>query len=127
MKLVIGGYAQGKLRAVCREYEGKRIVVWDGELREETYAEDTILIWNHFHLWVKNHLQERESLEIQLEKFLENHPQSIIISDEIGNGIVPVSYEEREYRESTGRLLVKLAERAEEVERILCGLRQRIK
>ncbi len=32
-------------------------------------------------------------------------PDCIIISDEIGNGIVPMEHEEREYRELTGRLL----------------------
>lgn len=51
----------------------------------------------------------------------------IIISDEIGNGVVPMDTFERKYREETGRLLIKLAEEAEEVERILCGIGQRIK
>ena len=127
MKLVIGGYAQGKLRTVCKEYEGKQIVVWDGEIMEESYEEDAVLIWNHFHLWVRNHLEEGEELQDKVEKLLEKYSDCILISDEIGNGIVPLSAEDREYRELTGRLLCRLAERAEEVERILCGLRQRIK
>ncbi len=51
----------------------------------------------------------------------------IIISDEIGNGIVPVEAFEREYRERTGRILIQLAQKAEEVERVICGIGQKIK
>ena len=59
--------------------------------------------------------------------FVETHPGCIIISDEIGNGIVPVNSFEREYRERTGRILVELAGRAEEVVRVICGIGQKIK
>ena len=34
---------------------------------------------------------------------------------------------EREYRERTGRILIRLAQEAEEVERVICGIGQRIK
>ena len=43
------------------------------------------------------------------------------------NGIVPIDSFEREYRERTGRILVKLAEQADEVVRVVCGIGQRIK
>ena len=46
---------------------------------------------------------------------------------EIGNGIIPLEPFEREYRERTGRILVELASRAEEVERVICGMGQKIK
>ena len=62
-----------------------------------------------------------------MASFLERHPDCIIISDEIGNGIVPLDGFEREYRERTGRMLVELADRAEEVIRVICGIGQRIK
>ncbi len=57
----------------------------------------------------------------------ENCPNCVIISDEIGNGIVPVDAFERTYRERTGRILVQLAGQAEEVERVICGVGQKIK
>ena len=60
-------------------------------------------------------------------RLLWEHPDCIIISDEIGNGIVPLEHEEREYRETTGRLLCELAEKADRVERIVCGIGERIK
>ena len=60
-------------------------------------------------------------------QLLLEHPDCIIISDEIGNGIVPMEHEEREYRELTGRLLCELANKADRVERIVCGIGERIK
>ena len=50
-----------------------------------------------------------------------------MISDEIGNGIVPMDAFEREYREQTGRILIELAKEAEEVIRVICGIGQKIK
>ena len=58
---------------------------------------------------------------------IRDSPDCIIISDEIGNGIVPMEHEEREYRELTGRLLCELANKADRVERIVCGIGERIK
>ncbi len=49
-------------------------------------------------------------------------PDCIVICDEIGCGVVPLSAEERDWRERTGRLCCELAEQAERVERIFCGL-----
>ena len=51
----------------------------------------------------------------------------MIISDEIGNGIVPVDAFERDYRERTGRMLITLASQADEVVRVICGIGQKIK
>ena len=63
----------------------------------------------------------------ELQAFVERHGDCIIICDEIGNGIVPVEAFEREYRERTGRILIQLAKKAEEVERVICGIGQKIK
>ena len=61
------------------------------------------------------------------DKYLEKHPDTVIICDEVGNGIVPLDSFEREYRERLGRLLCEIAAKAERVERIVCGIGQRIK
>ena len=49
------------------------------------------------------------------------------MTDEIGYGIVPMDLFQREYREKTGRICTELAERSEEVYRIICGIGMRIK
>lgn len=45
-----------------------------------------------------------------------------VIATEIGSGVVPIDAEERARRELAGRLHCLLAERAETVVRICCGL-----
>ena len=53
---------------------------------------------------------------------------TIVIADEIGNGIVPLDAFEREYREQTGRAEILLAKKkADEVVRVICGIGQKIK
>lgn len=127
MKLIIGGYAQGKLDYVLEKYGLKEDSVWEGALpnRKEP-AEKTVVI-NRFQNWVRNRIADGGCPQQEVGLFLEQYRDCIIICDEIGNGIVPNDPLEREYRECTGRILIQLAERAEEVERVLCGIGQRIK
>ena len=66
----------------------------------------------------------KEALLTTLEK---NENLQLLISDEIGYGLVPVDDFEREYREFHGRVMTELAEQADCVERVVCGIPQRIK
>lgn len=123
MKLIVGGYAQGKLQYVLGKYGTEGWTLADGYLPEEGQK----VIVNHFHLWVRQMLEEGECPEEKMKIYLEEHPECIIISDEIGGGLVPVDAFEREYRERTGRILVEIAKCAEEVDRVICGIGQKIK
>ncbi len=126
MKLVIGGYAQGKLDFVLANWSVPGYAVWDGALpghREEGQT----LILDRFHSWVKRRILEGGCPEEEILAFLDRWGDCIIISDEVGSGIVPNDPFEREYRERVGRILIKLAARAERVERVICGIGQRIK
>lgn len=134
MKLVIGGRAQGKLNYVLQHMTDENYQIYDGVLPdgEELFNRSNrneILIVNHFHKWVNKELKENRNPEEKLKAFLERATDinCVIISDEIGNGIVPVDAFEREYRERTGRMLIKLAEQADEVVRVLCRIGQTIK
>ncbi|MDE7283851.1 MAG: bifunctional adenosylcobinamide kinase/adenosylcobinamide-phosphate guanylyltransferase [Lachnospiraceae bacterium] len=127
MKLIIGGIAQGKLEYVLLKYNLQKNMVWDGSLPNDIERKDKLIIINHFHQWVKNRMLNRGCPEDEIMSFLDSNEDCIIICDEIGNGIVPIDPFEREYRERVGRILVQLAKRAEEVERIICGIGQKIK
>ncbi len=127
MKLVIGGCAQGKRRYVLRKYQLKDETVWDGVIPDDKWNGTGTVVIDHLHLWVRSRLSEGGCPEEEIEAFLARCEDCIIICDEIGNGIVPMEAFEREYRERTGRILVRLAKRAKEVERVLCGIGQRIK
>lgn len=133
MELIIGGYAQGKLDYVLLKYHLQEEDVWNGVLPEEsvlrkkTGTGNVKTVMNRFHDWVRTRIQKGGCPEEEILSFLDRHDDCIIISDEIGNGIVPAEPFEREYRERTGRILVQLAERAEGVERVICGIGQKIK
>lgn len=130
MKLIIGGYAQGKLNYVLQKYclvDEDRSAIYESIIPENTEKQGKTIVINHFHKWVKDRLAEGGCPEKEILLFLEKCPECVIISDEIGNGIVPIDAFEREYRERTGRILVELAGRAEEVERVICGIGQKIK
>ena len=127
MKLVIGGYAQGKLKYVLWKYRLKEEAVWDGLLPEESERRTGTIVIDRFHQWVRRSLLDGECPEENVRLFVDRCEDCIIISDEIGNGIVPADAFEREYRERTGRILIQLAQRAEEVERVVCGIGQKIK
>lgn len=127
MKLVIGGYAQGKLDYVLEKYHLERDTVWDGVIPEKELPQEKTVVVNHIHNWIRSRMLEGGCPEEEILSFLEQCPKCIIISDEIGNGIVPMEAFEREYRERTGKILVKLGAKAEEVERVICGIGQKIK
>ena len=46
----------------------------------------------------------------------------VVIATEVGGGVVPADPDERAAREAAGRLSVLLAQRAERVVRVFCGL-----
>lgn len=84
-------------------------------------------ILNHLHLWVRRMVQEdpeHADLRMQtlLEEYIRLYPQAVILCDEIGCGVVPMQPQERQWRELTGRLCCQLAQRAQRVCRIFCGL-----
>ena len=57
----------------------------------------------------------------------EQIPDCIVICDELGCGVVPLDFEDRAWRERTGRLCNALAQRADRVDRIFCGIPMRLK
>ncbi len=109
MILIIGGAYQGKTEYADRQF-GK---------------EYTII--NHYHLTVKEQMKKGEDPIKEAQNLLSGNEDCVIISDEIGYGLVPVDSFEREYREKAGRVNCYLAERAQQVIRVVCGIGTRIK
>ena len=127
MKLIIGGYAQGKLNYVLQKNDIKISKIWDGEIPKDKDEQKDIVVINHLHHWIKSRIAKGGCPEEEIFAFVENYPDCVIISDEVGNGIIPIEAFEREYRERTGRMLVELAKKTEEVERVICRIGQKIK
>lgn len=131
MILIIGGFAQGKLHYLKQRYvhceDGREVTVLDGTLALPAGTGAGQMIVNHLHRYIREQLRQGTDPEAMIENFGKEHPDCILICDEIGNGIVPMEAEERTYRERTGRILEQLAAQADEVVRVVCGIGQKIK
>lgn len=126
MRMIIGGAYQGKTRYAAEKYALTAGEIADGaEISEEKISAFRCV--NCFHLFVKKCLENGADPIGAAEKILGENPSIIIIMDEIGNGIVPLEKSERIWREQVGKTGCFLAERAESVERIICGMCVKIK
>lgn len=126
MRLVTGGAWQGQKEWVIRQWSIPEKDIVDGADCGDTELNHVLAV-DHFHLLVKRWMKAGTDTETEMETVLKNNPDLVIITDEIGCGIVPVDKDERDYREVHGRICCRLAERADEVVRIYCGMGQRIK
>lgn len=73
-------------------------------------------------------LMKEEALPEDLaEQIYEANPKLIIVTNEVGSGVVPVEAFERNYRETTGRICTVLAEKSDKVYRVICGIGTLIK
>ena len=128
MELYVGGISQGKLKFVLQK---KRITYSNKLISEgaDCTVEDMLLkpIINQFHQFIRRLINDNGNVEEFIDKLIMVNLSVIIICNEVGYGIVPTDKEDRVYREAVGRSCCKLAEHADTVERIICGMGQRIK
>ena len=76
--------------------------------------------------WSEEDLARRGIWEVQ--KLAKNLAQyEVVIATEVGGGVVPVDPVQRQNREAAGRLACLLAQRADRVIRVFCGLPQALK
>ena len=84
----------------------------------------------HYHLYLRRRMQQgadEEQLLQETKAFCEKNPDVIVVTEEVGCGVVPMDAFERKWREVCGRAAVILAERSEQVYRVICGIPQRLK
>lgn len=120
MRMYIGGAYQGKLSYAKQQNPD---IKWrDGAsctLEELLEAQGVY----RFQEFIRKHME----IEDLAEQLIQENPRSVIVTDEIGYGLVPVEEEARNFRERTGRICTKLAAHCERVERIVCGISTRIR
>lgn len=140
MKLIIGGAYQGKLAYAKEKYDAS-----DGWIDGRTCRLEEIACCkgiNQFHEYVKRMLQQEDgdyslqsdhllNLEEQagvfVNELVKKNPELLIVSNELGYGIVPMEKQDRLWREAVGRVCTCLAEHSEEVIRVVCGVGIKIK
>lgn len=130
MKLIIGGVYQGKLAYAVENYLIEKKDFVNGEELDsidwEKSKDCPKGIYN-LHSYIKKALQHKENPMEEIKSLLCYNHEIVLITNEIGYGIVPMEATEREYREITGRICCYLAKEAEEVVRVTCGIGRKIK
>ena len=109
MILIIGGAHQGKTAYAVEHFEKKLVII------------------DNYHFKVKKQLEEEKDPLKEAEHSLAENENCVIISDEVGYGLVPVDAFLRKYREAVGRVNCYLAGQADQVIRVICGIGNRIK
>ena len=126
MIMIIGGAWQGKT-AFAESLTGMKEEDWiSGENcgREDLFRCRGIV---HFHEYVRRALREGWDLEGLPERLAAENPDLVLVTNELGYGIVPLDPQERIWRETDGRLCARLAAGAAEVWRVVCGIGSRLK
>ena len=124
MKFITGGAYQGKLEYAKKLYPGAEWTDGAGCSLQEILSCGAV---DHFHLFVRRWLQEGKTPQELIRAILDKNRGLVIVCDEIGCGLVPVSAFEREYREAVGRICTELVKHADEVYRVTCGIGKRIR
>ncbi|MGN0639004.1 MAG: bifunctional adenosylcobinamide kinase/adenosylcobinamide-phosphate guanylyltransferase [Huintestinicola sp.] len=118
MILIIGGAYQGKTDH-ARSLGISDICSGASEDMDRVGEHSAV---NDFHLLIKRQLEAGLDPLEEAEKLLEINPDIVIISTEIGGGIVPMEKSERIWREAVGKTCCFLAQKSSRVVRVICGI-----
>ena len=121
MMLFVGGQAQGQAEYAAAVTGRIPVTCATPEEARSSPAID------QFHLLCRAILKQGGDVNAFVERLLAENPDAVVVSDEIGLGVVPLDPFERRWREETGRALCRLAAASERVERVCCGLGVRLK
>lgn len=108
MKLYIGGAWQGQEALAREENPGAPLLI-------------------DFHEAVREAARRGEDPQAFARDICARQPEAVVVANEVGAGVVPVAAEERAFREAVGRALCVIAQEAEQVTRVVCGIGVRIK
>lgn len=125
MDLVIGGAFQGKTQWAMERFGMTEadLFICQPEGTPDFSRRCVAHIENYALACLRRGEDPREALLARRDQW----KNTVFLCDDIFCGVVPVPAEERAWRESCGRMVSALAERAGTVTRIFCGLPQRLK
>lgn len=118
MEMIIGGAYQGKADYAKAQFPD---VDWKfgGEITEEELLKAAGVLG--FQEYIRKALKAGEDLTGLAEKLAQQDTDVILVSEEVGYGIVPADAFERQYREAVGRVCTALAAKAEESQEWYAG------
>lgn len=119
MEMIIGGAFQGK-SAYAKEKYPEISWISGKEAEEESLLSAQGIL--NFHEYIRKEMKAGHDVASLAKKLIETNPAVILVSDEVGYGVVPVDAFDRAYREAVGRICTELAAYSSRVTRVLCGI-----
>ena len=124
MEMIIGGAFQGKSTLAEKDHPD---VTWingaQADWESLSHAEGVM----GFHEYIRKELKEGREVTSLAKDLIQANPDVVIVSDEVGYGIVPIDAFDRKYREAVGRVCTELAGYSQRVTRVACGIGMVIK
>ncbi len=108
MKLYVGGAWQGQTELARAENPGADVM-------------------ENFHETIRKATEAGHDPREFARRIAKEHPDAVIVADEVGAGVVPMLASDRAFREAVGRALCIIAQSSESVTRVTCGIGVRIK
>ena len=120
MRMIIGGAYQGQIDWAKEHYPDASWVDGKDCPVESVFTCEGIF---NFHEYIRRVMEMESSLQDKLAKeIMRKNPNLIIVTDEIGCGLVPVDAFMRNYREKAGRICTELAAFSVQVVRVNLGI-----
>ncbi len=121
MKMVIGGAFQGKTHYAARAFSLAEDDFIDGAKcsTKDLYRCRAV---KHFHEYIRRMVSDGIDLSDFAAELIEKNPDIVIVTNELGYGVVPMDAMDRKVRETDGRICEALAAFSNEVHRVSCGL-----
>ena len=119
MEMIIGGAFQGKTDYAKAQHpkihwkDGRKIK------KEELLDAEGVL---NFQEYIRNSLLAGEEIQTLASWLTEKNPDIILVTQEVGYGVVPMDAFDRKYREAVGRVCTELAVKCSKVTRVVCGI-----
>ena len=121
MILITGGAFQGK-RAYAMEHFHltEQDMVNGADCAEAELFQAKAV--TDFQEYVRRILKNGGDPSTLAEKLYTENPDLIVITNELGSGVIPAEPFDRQWREASGRAACDLARYAAEVHRVVCGI-----
>ena len=121
MILITGGAFQGK-----KAYAKKRFALKEQDMVNGADCTEAELLKARavvdFQEYVRRVLKEGGDPSLLAEQLYTENPDILVITNELGSGVIPANPFERQWREASGRAACDLAKYAAEVHRVVCGI-----
>ncbi len=121
MILITGGAFQGKKAYAMKQFDLREEDFVDGKSCTEAELFRAKAVTD-FQEYVRRILKDGGEPRTLAKRLEEKNPGLLVLTNELGSGVIPAEPFDRAWREAAGRTACDLAGLASEVHRVICGI-----